>query len=312
MDSKLHIKKIEIPEAARLICVADLRGELRLFKRLLKEIDFGGDDILVILGNIYAKGKETLDFVMELAKFPNVHAVKGNIDAEISEDIGEERLNWLKSLPHIIESKNYIFVHAGLGPGKLEEQDPDTCMMTPAFFEKYDGPAFDKWVITGYWPVDFYCHEIPSHNPMVNREKRIIAIDGGIGIRSAGQMNAFMIEKGKPSWQSVDGLGTVKIQDWQEGKPGTINIAFEDRFIEILEEGPEFSLVRHLESGKTLHVPTNKIWRQGGDICVNDQATDHILTVRRGDTIAIVEEYSDRIYTKVEGEAGWIMAGEDN
>jgi protein phosphatase len=147
---------------------------------------------------------------------------------------------------------------------------------------------------------------------MVDRDKRIISIDGGAGYKSAGQLNAFIIENGRPSWRFTDGFDTIQIRHQQDGSAGSLNITYNDRFIEILDDGEEFSLVRHIESDNLIQIPTNKILKEAGEkTSCFDQATNHFLYLNKGDIVGIVEEYSDRVYAKVEGEAGWIMAEAD-
>ncbi|MBJ7988242.1 serine/threonine protein phosphatase, partial [Bacillus cereus] len=53
----------------------------------------------------------------------------------------------------------------------------------------------DKYVIVGHWPVVNYSEEAPSNNPVIDKNKKIIAIDGGNAIKEAGQLNAFIIHR---------------------------------------------------------------------------------------------------------------------
>ena len=307
----LKIKNVDISLKQRLICISDIHGEVDLLKELLNYVRFDDDDILVLLGDYYTRGtkpSETLEFVMELSQKSNVHTLRGNSDAGVDDKADDEGRRWVDTLPHIIESEHFIFVHAGITSTDLEKQDPTTCMVDPSFLEKYTGEAFSKWVIVGHWPVDNYCHEVPNYSPIVSRKKRIVSIDGGMSIRSGGQLNAFMIQSGKPTWRYVDKLGAVQIKTKVEGKPGTVNINYTTRFIEILESGKEFTLVRHLATGTELEVPSEKIYKENNKYCITDQATNHILTLKPGHIVKIVQEYSDRFYGKIDGEAGWVFA----
>ena len=76
----LKTKNIKIPRNKRLVCISDIHGDLNLFKRLLEKIGFCGDnDILIILGDFYLKGKQeeaTFCFVMQLSQNPNVHILR--------------------------------------------------------------------------------------------------------------------------------------------------------------------------------------------------------------------------------------------
>jgi hypothetical protein len=108
------------------------------------------------------------------------------------------------------------------------------------------------------------------------------------------------------SWEYADKFTVIEIEQDFEGSEGTLNITWNDRFAEILEQGEEFSLIRH-KSGKVLEVPTARIWTDGmGRVCCCDHATDHYLSVKKGDKAAVVNKYHDRILAKKDGEVGWI------
>ena len=312
VSMQLKIKKVDISLKQRLICIGDIHGEVDLLKELLNYVRFDDDDILVLLGDYYARGSkpiETLEFVMELSKKSNVHTLRGNSDSGVEGKSDDEGRRWVDTLPHIIESEHFIFVHAGLTSTDLEKQNPTTCMVDPGFYEKYDGEPFSKWVIVGHWPVDNYCYEIPNYSPIISNKKRIVSIDGGMSLRSGGQLNAFMIQSGKPTWRYVDKLGAVQIKKKVEGKQGTLNINYTTRFIEMIEAGKEFSLVRHIATGQEIEVPSEKIYKEGEKLCITDQATNHNLSLKPGHIVKIVQEYTDRFYGKIDGEAGWVFAG---
>ena len=304
----LKIAQLAIPRGTRLICVSDIHGELDLFKRLLDEVGFCDDDMLILLGDIFLKGSQCHDclkYIMEMSKKPNVHVVRGNCDWGHKDYISAAEQAWLDSLPLIIESEDFVFVHGGLKPGALSEQNVEYCISKYAFME--DAAKFDKWVMTGHWPTVNYCHEVPCNNPIINEEKRVIAIDGGNVVHCSGQLNAFIVKDGGFSWQYVDKFQVLTVKQAQPGNAGTLNITWTDRFVEIVEDGAEFSHVRHLASGKVLPVPSNKIWQDNdGNTCASVLATDHWLSVSEGDTVSIIEVFSDRIFAKKDGTMGWI------
>ena len=302
------IKQLEVSNDRRIICISDIHGELDLFKRLLDKVGFCDDDVLVLLGDIFSKGSQIhacLKYVMQLAARPNVHILRGNCDYWAEDYFNADEVAWLEDLPHIIESEDFIFVHAGVSSQNLQEQTARFCVNNVAFLE--NATNFDKWVMTGHWPTVSYCHEVPSDSPVVDCEKRVIAIDGGNLVLPHGQLNAFIVKDGEFSWDYVDNLPKTTMKQAQVGQKGTLNITWLDRFVEILESGAEFSHVRHLAGGKVLSVPTNKIWQDNdGNFCSSELATDHWLAVDAGDVISVIETFSDRIFAKKNGEMGWI------
>jgi len=302
------IGKVHISKNKRLICISDIHGELSLLKRLLTKIDFCEDDLLILLGDIYTKGSQphdTLKYCIQLSKEPNVHVLRGNSDWGNDEFLSEPEITWLMDLPHIIESDEYIFVHSGLTSNNLKEQEAITCMKYDNFMQL--APRFDKWIITGHWPVAAYCHEIPCHNPVINAEKRIIAIDGGNVMTPDGQLNAFIIQNGHFSHVYEDNLPVFAVKKSQQESGGSININWPDGIVETIKEDGEFCYVKHLRTGKTLTVPKSQINQdRAGHTRVGDLATDYHLACNAGDTVSIVESFADRIFAKKNGVAGWI------
>ena len=72
---KTTIQTIKAAPGQRIIAVSDVHGHLNHLIQLLKKINYSGDDILVIVGDIVDKGPDslrTLQYVMELAKRESV------------------------------------------------------------------------------------------------------------------------------------------------------------------------------------------------------------------------------------------------
>ncbi|MDR0905143.1 MAG: metallophosphoesterase [Oscillospiraceae bacterium] len=300
----VKVKKIALPQASRVICVSDIHGSLNEFRRLLAEVGFGESDALILLGDLFLKGKqprETLEFIINLAENSNVHALLGNCDWD--EDLTGRENAWLGGLPHIIDAGEFIFVHAGLKTGELEAQDEWFCMKNDAFLET--AAAFPHWVVTGHWPVINYRHEIPSCNPIVNADKRIIAIDGGMVVQSVGQLNAFIIENGEFSYHSVDSLPTAAAAAPQS-ESGGFSITWLDRFVEVISEGAEFSLCRHTASGRELEIANDKLFEDRDGRLGCGSVTDYCLPLATGDTFSVIREYSDRYFAKRGGIVGWV------
>ena len=103
-------------------------------------------------------------------------------------------LEWafLSSRPHAIETENFIFAHAAVRPDKPLRAH------TAGELERFDsfltqGWRFDKWVVVGHWPVVLYGKERVCANPIVDRDRKIISIDGGCVLKDDGQLNCLII-----------------------------------------------------------------------------------------------------------------------
>ncbi len=301
------VQRIEFPAGSRVICISDLHGSYDLLRTLLKKVEYCESDNLVLLGDLYTKGsqgKQTLCYLMELSSREGVYILRGNCDW-LEDWLTDKQREFLESLPHILESQDYIFVHGGLESLDFETLDAFSCMKNDNFMERSRG--FKKWVVTGHWPVHNYRHSICSNAPLVNEDKHIIGIDGGNIICWHGQLNAFIIQDGDFSNVSVHAHEPYIVPHEQEASGGTLNITYLDRFVEIIQEGNFFSQVRHLASGRVLEVPNFSLWRDGqGRLGAGSGATDYYPALRAGEKTALIRRCGNRLLLlKADGVVGW-------
>ncbi len=219
-------------------------------------------------------------------------------------------LAFLESLPHILVNDHYLFVHGGVPREEgLEELVAFDCMKNDNFLEQ--GHTFRRWVIVGHWPVTLYNDKIPSAAPIVDRARHIVSIDGGATLKWDGQVNALILPQepgGDFSWVSDDGLPTVTALERQVASRDSVNIRFGHSALEVLEEGEEFCLCRHVETGRTLRVLTEYLYRRdGGTFC--EDSTDYLLPVAPGDALSVVRETSYGLLAKKDGVTGWYTGG---
>ncbi|MFV5913666.1 metallophosphoesterase, partial [Bacillus cereus] len=52
------IKKLSIPNDARVIVISDIHGELNLLKEALHKVNFKDEDYLIINGDLCEKGRD--------------------------------------------------------------------------------------------------------------------------------------------------------------------------------------------------------------------------------------------------------------
>ncbi|MBD9090513.1 MAG: serine/threonine protein phosphatase, partial [Clostridiales bacterium] len=92
--------------------------------------------------------------------------------------------------------------------------------------------------------------------------------------------------------------------DRQEASPDSINIRWGRSAVEVLEEGEELSLCRHLETGRTLYI-LNRYLRMGPDGLWCEDSTDYRLPVLPGDPLSLVARTSRGCLMKKNGVTGW-------
>lgn len=220
----------------------------------------------------------------------------------------ENEFNFLANLPAVIETQSYVFVHGGL----REKQVSDNSDKGVLELTKYDAFAentphiFDKYVIAGHWPVVLYGNAVPQMNPVINREKKIISIDGGCGVKKDGQLNLLIIPDincsvDEISYISYDEMPYVYALDNQEPSTDSIYISWINKEIRILEKGEEFSYIEHIKSGRKLQIPNNYLRNENE--CFD--YTDYVLPVSKGDRLSIISKNSKGCIAKKDGVIGW-------
>lgn len=220
----------------------------------------------------------------------------------------QPEFSFLASLPTIVETQNYVFVHGGLREREVAAN------LSCGLFEltKYDAfmtktpHTFDKYLVVGHWPVALYDGDKQQLNPIVNREKKIIAIDGCCGVQKECQLNLLVIPAidcaiDEVSHLHADAFPRIRALESQEESENPVHIFWTDREIKMLERGDEVSLVEHVSSGRKVHVPN--VYLKSDTECHN--YTSYVLPVEAGETLALIRTVGERCMVKKNGVVGW-------
>ena len=356
MDRAIVVRP-EFQSGRRIIAVSDIHGNLPFFRGLMEQIGLDRQDILVLVGDVLEKGKESLALlrhVMELSRTYTVYYVCGNCDGLVlrffetdeldgrffssylpqhsesclrqmareggfdqTEDLPRLRRDlraafpeewaFLRAMPTVVETEHLVFVHGGVPSLQgMEQLDRWKCMKNDDFLGQ--GHAFDKWVIVGHWPVTLYDPKIPSAAPLLERQRKIISIDGGCVLKLDGQLNALLLPDEASedfTWQAYDGLPQVTALDPQQASTDSVNIRWGRSALELVERGEETSLCRHLETGRVLPI-LNSYLRRTGDKLWCEDSTDYVLPVSPGDRLSlVVRTEKSGLLCKKNGVTGW-------
>ena len=212
---------------------------------------------------------------------------------------------FLESLPHVIDTEHYVFVHGGLPEGGREDWDGWKCMKNDNFLGQ--GRSFDRWVIVGHWPVTLYGTDSVCANPIIERERKIISIDGGCVLKDDGQLNALIIPyNGSEDFQveHYDPFPVRRVKSAQKGSEKSIYIRWGDNIVRILERGREFSRCVYVRTGYELDILTKNLYGESGEVRCND-CTDYVLPLEAGDEVSVVETTSRGYFVKHNGVSGW-------
>ena len=218
------------------------------------------------------------------------------------------RAEWdfLAALPHAIEAEHYTFVHAAMRPDKpLRAHAADELTRCDAFMRL--GYRFDKWVIVGHYPVVLYGRDTVCANPVIDRDSRIVSIDGGCVLKDDGQLNALVIPfEGSEDFDffAYDPFPEKTVLTAQEPGACSYYIRWGDSRVRVLRRGEEFSLCRHVRTGYEMEILTKYLFSDGEYTDCND-CTDDVLALAPGDRVRVVEETSRGYFVKHKGRSGW-------
>jgi Calcineurin-like phosphoesterase len=102
-----------------------------------------------------AGGLETLfSYGVDPARLNDLYGSSNEVDQRIRDTIPADHIRFMRTLPIMICSKKFVFVHAGVRPGiDLAAQDDDDLLnIRSDFFEATH--RLDRWVVHGHTPVD--------------------------------------------------------------------------------------------------------------------------------------------------------------
>ena len=370
-EIRTTIERIDVEPGQRILAVSDIHGHFDYFVQLLKKMEYGEDDILVIVGDLVDKGPEslrTVQYVMDLGRRHPVYVSMGNVDIrraqlvlddtpgagerfveflqrmentwknsfchEMLADLGigirqvtaenamqhlcrlreafAEELNFLAGRPVILTAGKFLFVHGGVPTENLDELEGTEAysyLKNDDFWNQ--GYCFDAYtVVTGHYPVSIYRNDREDVSPLLDKEKKIFCIDGGCGLKMAGQLNGIMISgcmSGSPeiSWTSYDDFPVAAAMEKRAGAAPKVHINYYDSKVEMLEENGDFVKVRRLESGEIAEVPSKWIryWSDKQPHC--DDYIDEKLSVEAGDLLSVIYRTGNNCYVKKQGKAGW-------
>ena len=360
MSSTAKVIRPDIAPGRRVLAISDIHGNLPFFCGVLEKARFSPEDVLILVGDLFEKGEESLPllrYLMELSQTHTVYPLCGNCDhldliflegrpgidealwpvfrtwdrrslilqmgaelglhpqgpedlprlrAEILANMPQE-VAYLRGMAHILQAGRYIFVHGGIPGGNLK----GLCLHNYFEFLKYDrfmetDNCFEKYVVVGHWPVCLYDNSKQNFNPIFDRRRKIISIDGGCGLKKYGQLNIIAIPDigcgiDEIVTYSYDGLPAVMALEDQRPSEESLFIKWGDNTINKLATQGDFTYAEHQSTGKKLWIHNDFIY---GEHYCNDY-TDYVLPVNCGEKLSFIKNTSRGCIVKKDGVVGW-------
>lgn len=151
-------QRLDIDEWNEVYIVGDVHGCRAELELLLGDLDISDDDLVVFVGDLVRKGPDNHGVVDLVRESPNLFSVRGNNEEKILrgekelDDLTDEDVEYLRSLPVVISWEGTLVTHAGVDPRMpLDEHTVDDFQNVrsmvpggsydrPFWFERYDGP----------------------------------------------------------------------------------------------------------------------------------------------------------------------------
>lgn len=212
-------------------------------------------------------------------------------------------LDFIRSLPVVLDAQDQIFVHGGIPHEDLDRLDRSNVyqyLKDDAFY--CADSCFSKTVVVGHIPVVNFRLRRQLADPFFDERRNIIGIDGGCGVKRDGQINALIWQDGKYSFQSACELPRIRALCSQAGFEGTVNSRYFEP-VEILSREGNLARLRHLPTGRILWTTADSIFSDADGI--HSEATDEVLSVAAGEEFYLIERTPRGILAKKGGVTGW-------
>lgn len=220
----------------------------------------------------------------------------------------KSQIDFIQNAPLAIEIPRFIFVHAGIeSRPDWENSDPRIVLALYPF--TYYGHQQPKIVICGHCPTYNLRGSNCSNLPVNDREKRIVSIDGGMGTKSAMQLNALTINYDggsctfktffRPHGEEVTiasdsaARSRPKFTDWDKHR------------ISIIEDQGEFLLVKNDATGERGLIPRS--FTSESDGLRAWIALDSFVSVKAGEKFFVCRETENHLFGITQkGQVGFI------
>ncbi|BEP29218.1 metallophosphoesterase [Helicovermis profundi] len=223
----------------------------------------------------------------------------------------KEMIDFLSKLPIIVQFDEFTFVHGGFDESFSIDKDEDK-------FLKYDdynnlSKINDKKIVVGHWPAGNLRENILTNKPFFNNDKNIVFIDGGLGVKKSGELNALIIEKrnNELSYSFMQENMFKSKSILREHSFNTEEIVFVDypHFeFEVLELGKSMAKCKHLHSNKEFSVFTSLLFLNEGKYELKIEYVNKFLNLKVDELVEVCAEFEDCLLVKHNEEFGWIMS----
>lgn len=328
------LKKVNYSKEDYLIIVGDFveKGTQTIQTiELLQKLKVENDKVYVLLGNCeYALDTLINDpaFAKQMIHYLNKIGKSGMIDQIISRlkiDIKKENpviiqqivkeqlkpyLDYLQTLPTTLETKDFLFVHAGIEKRKDWKNSSRSSLIEMRHFQK-EGHLLDKYVIVGHLPTSNFYQDKIDNDIFIDEDKKIISLDGGTGVKTISQLNALIIDcyhgKYTLTKEYVQPLRQyIAIDNIYQDNKHVYKVAWPHFEVEILEKGDDFSLCKQINTHHVFDIKNEFLYQKDEKILCLDDYINYKVSLNKGDIVKLLGIYGNYAYVIKDKEIGWV------
>lgn len=162
-----------------------------------------------------------------------------------------KELTFIKELPTYLETSKYRIVHGGYLPSFQLPEDEGKFLKFDDFLEQ--SPQQDKMVIVGHTPCSNH-HKNKVTNVPYHSKKNILFIDGGLGVKSSGELNGIIINQQGFQLKQVNNYKPAHIIGESPLRQNDKKWFSYPSTFQLIKKEPYDSLVLHEQSGQKLYM----------------------------------------------------------
>lgn len=219
-------------------------------------------------------------------------------------------LDFIKSFPICLETQDHIFVHAGLENRFDWENTDDNYAITKPWFMREENPT-GKWLVVGHFPTYNYKRSHSTNMPIIDYDKKMICIDGGLAVKTACQMNLFVIDKNGSEyiynnyWKSPYPKYVIKENYTSSLEPQYVD--WSNQHIEVLNYKDGLYKLKDNVTGAIGYIPKREVYKnQDGSITVY-QSLSAFPSVKKGEYVNVCAvDIGHALVITENGKVGWI------
>jgi protein phosphatase len=224
---------------------------------------------------------------------------------------GADCFDFMKERPVLLSFDGFTFVHGGYDAHFDLVRDEGKFLKFDDFNVLSD--VHKEKVIVGHWPTGNLRSDYLSNAPYFNMKKNIVFVDGGLGVKTTGELNALIIDK-------KDGVFHYDVVQENAFTPARIIrehvfhtepdvfIRYPDFDVEILEHSKGCAYCRHVKTGRLFSVFDSMLRQTAAGTVLIDEYTNRFLNLSVGASVKVCSQYNDYVLVKHGENFGWLLA----